>query len=82
MQTVTFVKCIDRLRTLNYSLQTPTVNTAHQQTSLNLATKKQDLIKMTNKLPGTHTQYNAHLVPNWRWYNSAELAQNQHFSHV
>jgi len=45
----------DRLRTLNCSLQTPRVNNVGKQTSPNLATKKQDLIKRTNKLSRTHT---------------------------
>jgi hypothetical protein len=45
----------DRLRTLNYSLQTPTANNVQKQTSPNLATKEQDLIKRTNILSRTHT---------------------------
>ena len=56
MQTVTSVNCMnDRLRTLNYSLQIQTANRVQKRTSPNLATKKQDLIKRTNKLSRTHT---------------------------
>jgi len=75
MQTVTSVNCMnDRLRTLNYSLQTSRAKNVQKQTSPNLATKKRDLIKRTNKLSRTHD--NAHLVPNWGRCNSAELVQN------
>jgi len=56
METVTSVNCMNnRLRTHNYRLQTPTANNVQKQTSPNLATKKQDSIKRTNKLSRTHT---------------------------
>jgi hypothetical protein len=85
MQTVTSVNCMnDRLLTLNYSLQTPITNNVQKQTSPNLVTKKQDLIKRTNKLSRTHTTVltlfptgDGVTVQNWFRTNTSTMFDHQ-----
>jgi hypothetical protein len=85
MQTVTSVNCMnDRLRTLNYSLQTSTAKNIQKQTSPNLATKKRDLIKRTNKLSRKHTTMltlfptgDGVTVQNWFRTNTSTMFDHQ-----